>query len=75
MKILPYEELCYKLQNNEIGYLEFVLSQSEMGTLYRNSMILNGLPENDSTAQGWLEHYEDTSLQDDATIEDVLPTL
>jgi hypothetical protein len=75
MNNLSYEELCEKLQNGEIGYLEFVISQEDLEALYANSMKINGLPQNDATAQGWLEHYEENLLKDDATAEDVLPTL
>jgi hypothetical protein len=75
MEDLKYEDLCEKLQNGEIGYLEFVTSQEELVSLYKNAMHINGLPENDATAHGWLQHYEEISLNDSASAEEVLPIL
>ena len=72
---LTYEDLCQKLQDNEIGYLDFVKGDDETATLFANSMKLHGLPETDATAQGWLQHYEETSMKDDATAEEVLEKL
>jgi hypothetical protein len=69
---LPYEELCEKLHNNEIGYLVFVKSQKNLSALYSGAMTFYGFPENDTTAEAWLENHEE-KLGDTATAEECLP--
>lgn len=75
MENLSYEELCEMLQNNEIGHLQFVTLQENLISLYKGAMKINGLPETDATAKGWLQHYEETSLKDNATADEVLTDL
>jgi hypothetical protein len=73
-KNLPYEDLCEKLHNNEIGYLDFVKSQEELAALYSAAMTFYGLSENDTTAEAWLENHEE-KLGDTATVEECLLVL
>ncbi|MDR1592768.1 MAG: hypothetical protein LBS16_07835 [Prevotellaceae bacterium] len=75
LKNLSYEELCEKLHKKEIGYLTFVKSQDEeLAALYSGTMTFYGFPENDTTAEAWLENHEKT-LGDMATAEECLPVL
>jgi hypothetical protein len=75
LKTLSYEELCEKLHNSEIGYLEFVKNQDEeLANLYTSTMKFYGLEESDTTAKAFLEHHEET-LRDTAEADEVLPAL
>jgi len=77
MDTISYEDLCQKLQNGEIDYLEYL--EYGLGEdaylLYSSAMNLHSLPKNSETARKWILEFEEKSMKNQVTDDEFFQSL
>jgi len=64
LKKMAYEELVQLHQENQIGYLQFLLAQEDKAQEFLNSCELRGLEPSDELAKNWIEYDEKTGMDE-----------